>query len=197
MKNLLRRILAPAAVAAALAPGLALAHPGTPAASEPLLAGILHPLSGADHLLAAVLVGLWSAHRLTRQPWAAPALFVAALTAGALLGTAGLALPWVEPLTAASVLALGLVLAVPRACSAGAGLALAAAAGLWHGVAHTGGEAVPLSFLGGLALTTAGLHGAGMALARHLAARDGGNPAALHWLGILAAGTGAALTATA
>ncbi|HEY0200135.1 MAG TPA: HupE/UreJ family protein, partial [Burkholderiaceae bacterium] len=76
------------------------------------LTGFLHPLTGLDHLAAMVAVGLWSA-LAARRAWpdllAAPLGFAAMLLAGALLGLGGVQLPGVEPMIAASLLALGLL----------------------------------------------------------------------------------------
>jgi urease accessory protein len=67
-----------AALLLACLPLPALAHSGHPEAAG-LVAGLLHPLTGADHLLALLAVGIWSA----RQP-ARPALaFMLALAAQA------------------------------------------------------------------------------------------------------------------
>jgi hydrogenase/urease accessory protein HupE len=69
--------------------------------------------SPADHLAAMLAVGAWSALTVT-PAWRAPAAFVALLVAGALAGFAGLWVPGVEPMIAASVLVLGLLVAVQK-----------------------------------------------------------------------------------
>lgn len=169
-KNLLR--CAGAAVLLATA-GSASAHPGHGAAS--LAEGLAHPL-GLDHLLAMVAVGLWSAAALPRErQWAGPLAFLAAMSAGALLAFAGLALPFVEAGIAASVLLFGAMLAFARRVPAGTGLALIAAAAALHGFAH--GAELPLgASVAGYALgflaTTAALHGSGLAVG--LALRERG-----------------------
>lgn len=55
----LKKLLTAAALL--LAPALAFAHPGH--GDNGLVAGISHPLSGIDHLLAMVAVGLWAAQQ--------------------------------------------------------------------------------------------------------------------------------------
>lgn len=71
-----RRIAAAAGML--LASSVALAHPGhaTVSPGNMLAAGLLHPLTGIDHLLAMLAVGLWAAtsHISRRMPWAAPAM---------------------------------------------------------------------------------------------------------------------------
>ena len=49
------------ATALALVPSLALAHPGLPGHTHGFADGVLHPLTGLDHVLAMVAVGfhLW------------------------------------------------------------------------------------------------------------------------------------------
>jgi hypothetical protein len=75
-----------------------------------------HPFTGADHLAAMLAVGAWSALTMPglRTAWRAPAAFVALLVAGAVAGFAGLWVPGVEPMIAASVLVLGLLVLVQQ-----------------------------------------------------------------------------------
>jgi urease accessory protein len=169
-----------AAVALLLAAGAALAHPGHPGhggsqATLTFLEGLLHPLTGPDHLAAMLAVGLWSALATTRRLWLAPAVFVALLLAGALAGMAGIAPPGVEPMVAASLVVLGLLVATRWQAPAGLGLALVGGFAAFHGLAH-GGEfalnaANPATVLAGMVLATAALHltgvTLGLALRRH------------------------------
>lgn len=71
-----RRIAAAACML--LASSVALAHPGhvTVSSGSMLAVGLLHPLTGIDHLLAMLAVGLWAATSpiSRRMPWAAPAI---------------------------------------------------------------------------------------------------------------------------
>jgi len=150
--------------ALALAAGAAQAHTGH--ATGSLFAGLAHPL-GADHLLAMLAVGLWSAAALPAgRRWAGPAAFMAALLAGAAAGVAGLALPLVEHGIVLSVGLFAVLLAAPRALPVPAALALIAAAATLHGLAH-GAEAPPTgsfsAYAGGFLLGTAALHGLGLA----------------------------------
>ncbi|MGH8354011.1 MAG: HupE/UreJ family protein, partial [Pseudomonas sp.] len=74
-----------------LASGSALAHPGHEVSG--LAAGLLHPLSGVDHLLAMLGVGLWAGQRGGKALWLLPLSFMAMLAVGGLLGINGFALP--------------------------------------------------------------------------------------------------------
>jgi len=157
----------PIAALALLVPlAAAQAHTGHPAGTA--LEGLLHPLGGADHLLAMVMVGLWSAVLARRQaanPWLLPAAFVTAMVAGAALPQAGIALPAVEPGIAGSVVLLGLaLLAMPRLPTAAAA-ATVALFGLLHGFAHgvgLAGSGALWAYGAGLVVMTAGLHIAGV-----------------------------------
>lgn len=168
-------LIATAAAALAALPFAALAHPAAGGAHshgllDTALHAFAHPFTGADHLAAMVAVGAWSA--LTVRPaWRAPAAFVALLVAGALAGFAGLALPGVEPMIAASVLVLGLLLALQKKMPWGAAATLAGVFAFFHGAAHgyeLAGDTGLAAFgaLAGMALGSALLHLAGMALGR-------------------------------
>lgn len=159
---MMRRLTASAALlAASVAP--ALAHPGHDGHGS-LLAGIAHPLSGMDHLLAMVAVGLWAALVGGRALWQVPAAFVAAMLAGFGLAHAGVGLPFVEPLIAASVMALGLLTFAALKVPAAIGMAVAGFFALFHGHAHGAefGEAGALPFVAGVTMATAMLHAAGV-----------------------------------
>lgn len=157
------------ALALFLTPAIAFAHPGH--GDTGLEAGVLHPLSGLDHLLAMVAVGLWAAQQKGAARLALPCTFVGSLLIGGLLGFDGLHLPFVETGIAASVLALGLCVALavrpplPLAMGATALFALA------HGIAH-GLElpvlSSPWAYAAGFVGATAALHAAGYALVRVL-----------------------------
>jgi len=151
-------------------PTLVLAHVGGDGgAHHGFAAGFTHPFTGIDHLLAMLLIGLWSA-TLTRRWWVAPLAFVAMLLVGALLASAGLRLPAVEPVIALSLVLLGALLAARTAWPAAAMAAVAALFALFHGAAH-GTELQGMEALAGMVLATALLHGtglfAGRALRRH------------------------------
>jgi urease accessory protein len=72
------------------------------------ISGFLHPLSGADHIIAAMSVGLWAALLGGRSLWAVPAGFLASMAGGFAAAAVGLPLPALEQ----AIAALALVLAV-------------------------------------------------------------------------------------
>ena len=157
------------ALALLLTPALALAHPGH--GDNGLIAGISHPLGGLDHLLAMLAVGLWAAQQQGAARWALPCTFVGTLLIGGMLGFEGMNLPALESGIAASVLALGLAVALavrpPLAMAVGATALFA----LFHGVAH-GLElpemSSPWTYAMGFVAGTAALHAAGYAVVRVL-----------------------------
>jgi urease accessory protein len=147
--------------AALLLPAPALAHVGD-GLQHGLMAGFLHPFSGADHLLAMVMVGLWAGLSGGAARLALPGAFLGGMALGGLLGLIGAALPGVEAGILASVIVLGALAALAVRLPLGMGMALVAAFGLLHGAAHgveLGGVAL-LGAIGG----TAVLHAAGLAL---------------------------------
>jgi urease accessory protein len=152
----------------------ALAHVGADASGHHgLLTGFSHPLTGLDHLAAMLAVGFWCA-LTTRRVWAAPLAFAGLLLVGALLAQAGIAFPGIEPMIAASMLVVGLLLAARVRLPEAAGAVLVGAFALFHGAAH-GQELNGTAALLGMVAGTATLHLAGMALGLLLRTRG-------HWL---------------
>lgn len=148
----------------------ALAHTGADAGHHHgFTAGFLHPLTGLDHLAAMVAVGLWSAlaARSRRELLAAPLGFAGMLLVGALAGLAGLSLPAVEPMIAASLLVLGLLVATQRRLPAPAAAALVGVFAIFHGAAHgqeLAGDGDALATLSGMLAATLALHAGGIGL---------------------------------
>jgi urease accessory protein len=161
---------APLLLIAAL-PLAAAAHTGADAGMHHgFLSGFLHPLTGVDHLAAMVAVGLWSA-LTARRAWPdllwAPLGFALMLLAGALAGLAGVQLPAVEPMIAASLLVLGLLVVTQRRLPALAAAALVGVFAVFHGVAHgqeLAGESGAALTLAGMLAATLLLHAAGIAI---------------------------------
>ncbi len=150
-------------------PALALAHPGHELQSG-FAAGIMHPVSGIDHLVAMLAVGMWAAQLGGRLRWAVPLSFVSLMLVGALPGLSGLQFSAVEQGIAASVCVLGLLLTGAVRLPAVACVVLTGAFALFHGYAH--GAEAPASgvamYLSGFALITLVLHLAGLTVAGQL-----------------------------
>ena len=145
--------------------GPAFAHPGH------VDSGFLHPLTGADHVLAMIGAGMWAAFLSTRKPAAAlavPLAFMVMMAFGAAAGFAGIKLPFSEAGVIASIFMLGgLVLAAVRVPTATAVLVVgwfAMLHGYSHAVEAPAGD--PGAYMLGFLAATALLHGLGLGLGR-------------------------------
>ena len=127
--------------------------------------GALHPLSGLDHVVAMVAVGLWAAFLGRKAMRLLPIVFPALMVLGGSLGMAGVALPGVETAIALSAVALGLLIAGQVRPPLAVAAAIVGAFALFHGHAH-GAElpqaAGPIAYAAGFVLSTLALHGIGM-----------------------------------
>ncbi|TGP24210.1 MULTISPECIES: HupE/UreJ family protein [unclassified Mesorhizobium] len=143
----------------------AYAHIGIGTTSS-FAAGFAHPLSGLDHLAVMIAVGLWAAMKGGRAVWAWPLAFVGVMLVGGALGMLHVPVPFVEPAILASVVALGLLVALAVDLPVSAGVAIIGLFALFHGHAH--GAEVPenaggLEYVAGFAVATALLHAIGIA----------------------------------
>lgn len=156
----------------------ALAHPGhdgEPTSPSGLVSGLLHPLTGLDHLLAMLAVGLWAAQIGGRALWVLPATFLAVMSAGAVGALLGVRVPLVEGGIVASVVGLGVAvlcaLRPPLVVAAG----MTALFAVYHGAAHAAelpGGAAPAAFIVGMCATSALLHACGIGLGSALRGRS-------------------------
>jgi urease accessory protein len=178
-----------ALVAAGLFTGPVLAHTGH-SSHFALTSGLLHPLLGADHLLAILAVGLWAGTDGRRGALLWPTAFLAAMALGALLALAGQALPFAEHAIAGSLVVLGIAVALGLAPPVVAGMLVCGGLAVAHGYAHAteipaGAQAT--DYVAGLLIATAVLLALSVALARALSAR----PALPQGVGALVAVVGA------
>src|SRR6478736_5663531 len=97
------------AISFVLAPAAALAHPGHDGAGG-LVHGLVHPVTGIDHVLAMIAVGVLAAQYGGRALWLVPMSFLVAMAAGA-VGMAGIPVQIVEAGIGLSVDILGLMIA--------------------------------------------------------------------------------------
>ena len=128
-------------------------------------AGFAHPFMGLDHLLAMLAVGIWAAQQRGTSLWLLPVVFPLAMTAGAMMGINAMALPFVEPGIAVSVLVLGLLIAstakLPKFMSVGLVSMFAIAHGYAHGIEMGAGDSA-IEFGAGFILATVLLHATGL-----------------------------------
>jgi urease accessory protein len=155
-------LLVGAALLAGATPALAHVQQGQ---AEGLLTGVLHPISGLDHVLAMVSVGLWGAQLGAPAVWLLPVTFPMVMAMGGFLGLVGIDLPGVEIGIALSVLLLGLMVALEGRPALAAAAVLVGAFAVFHGHAH-GTELPPgqsgLMYSLGFVTATGALHGLGI-----------------------------------
>jgi urease accessory protein len=158
------RTAALAALLAASAP--ATAHESVGVAGG-LASGFLHPLTGPDHLIAMVAVGLWGAQLGAPALWVLPVTFPLVMALGGVLGVLGVPLPFPEVAIALSAVVLGLAVALHLRLPFAAAAAVVAVFAVFHGHAH-GTElpraANPLAYGVGFVVATGLLHVTGIAL---------------------------------
>jgi urease accessory protein len=137
-------------------------------------AGFLHPLTGLDHLLVMVAVGLWAVQIGGRALWFLPFSFIVSMMLGGSIGLCGVHHSFVEHGILASIVLLGVALGMAwRPPTLVAALSVGAA-GLCHGYAH-GSEmplgTLPVMFFAGMVIATSLLHtcgiGGGLLLRNH------------------------------
>jgi urease accessory protein len=100
------------------------------------LTGLAHPVSGLDHVLAMIAVGLWGAQLGAPALWLLPVTFPLVMAFGGFLGLLGIPLPGVEVGIALSALALGLAVATSWRPPLVMAAVLVAVFAVFHGHAH-------------------------------------------------------------
>lgn len=132
-----------------------------------LLSGLLHPLTGLDHLLAMVAVGIWGTQLGAPAVWLLPLTFPLVMSFGGVLGVRAVPLPAVEVGVAASAAVLGLMILLSARPLLSVAAGIVGAFAIFHGHAH-GAElpaaAEPLAYGLGFVLVTGLLHAAGIAI---------------------------------
>jgi urease accessory protein len=186
-----RRRTTPATLALVLSPTLLWAHTESGHASG-LLAGLHHPVSGLDHVLAMVSVGLWGAQLGAPAVWLLPVTFPMVMALGGMLGLIGVPLPGVEIGIALSGILLGLAVLVEHRPPLWAAAVVVGFFAIFHGHAH--GRELPegangLLYSLGFVVATGTLHAVGIGIG--VIHRWGWGRAALRVAGGLVAGAGA------
>jgi urease accessory protein len=149
-----------------LCPDTLYAHVGSGSAGG-FLTGMQHPVSGFDHVLAMVAVGLWGAQLSTPALWLLPVAFPMMMAFGGMFGLIGLPLPGVEIGIAVSAIVLGILVSLEARPALGISLAIVAFFAIFHGHAH-GTELPPgqsgLLYSMGFVIATGCLHGVGIVI---------------------------------
>jgi len=177
-----------------LVPSVASAHTEAGNAGG-FLSGFSHPLSGLDHIVAMVAVGLWGAFLGGRAMWTLPVVFPVVMALGGALGVVGVPLPGVETGIALSGIVLGLMVSFAAKPPLWVAAGIVGIFAVFHGHAH--GEEMPASanamtFAIGFVISTGLLHLCGIAfglLVRwpwgRIAVRVGGGAIAVVGFGFL------------
>ena len=149
-----------------LVPARAFAHVTGDVAGG-LASGFLHPISGLDHVVAMVAVGLWGTQLGKPAIWILPVTFPIVMAFGGVLGVRGVPMPPVEIGIALSAVVLGAVVALALRPPLRAAASVVGVFAIFHGYAH-GTElpqsATPLAYGAGFVLTTGLLHVSGIAI---------------------------------
>jgi urease accessory protein len=175
MEIAMRKHVISVAVVVAIAgmlPALAIAHVGHGDAGGGLWAGMLHPVSGLDHIVVMVALGIWAAQLGAPAIWVLPIAFPLVVALGGVLGALGVVAPGVEVGIALSAITFGLMIALsvraPQRVAESALLGLLVAVfAIFHGYAH--GAEIPQSgnailYVVGFVLATGLLHALGIVL---------------------------------
>jgi urease accessory protein len=156
--------LAPAILLALVATQVQ-AHTGTGVIGG-FSSGFLHPITGWDHVVAMVAVGLWGAFLGSPAIWILPITFPLVMAVGGALGIAGIPLPYTETMIALSGIVLGCVVLFGVRAPIWIAAVIVGVFAIFHGHAH-GMElptaANPLSYAVGFVLATGLLHLFGIA----------------------------------
>ncbi len=159
------RVLLATLVLASVWPLLAWGHVESGQAGG-FLSGLSHPVSGLDHVIAMVAVGLWGAQLGMPALWVLPVAFPMMMAFGGMLGLVGIPLPGVEAGIAVSAVVLGaLVLGqvrLPLVAAVGVVALFAVFHGHAHGTELTPGQNAMLYSLG-FVIATGLLHATGIA----------------------------------
>ena len=161
----MRRVAVVALLLALVLPMPIAAHEGGSAAG--LLSGLYHPISGLDHVLAMVAVGIWGAQLGAPAIWVLPVTFPMVMALGGMFGLLGLALPGAELGIGVSALILGLMVAMEVRPDLRLAALLVGFFAVFHGYAH--GVELPEGQSGilysiGFVASTGTLHATGIAL---------------------------------
>jgi len=135
--------------------------------TEGLWSGLWHPVSGLDHVLAMIAVGLWGAQLGAPALWMLPVTFPMAMAFGGMLGLMGIGFPGVEVGIALSAIVLGVLVLRESRPPLWVAAVVVGFFAIFHGHAH--GTELPegqsgLLYSLGFVVATGSLHGVGIAI---------------------------------
>lgn len=131
------------------------------------VSGLGHPVSGLDHVLAMVAVGLWGAQLGAPAMWLLPVAFPMMMAFGGMLGLMGIPVPGIEVGIAISAVVLGALILREARLPLAAALVVVAFFAIFHGHAH-GTELMPgqnaMLYSLGFVIATGMLHAVGICI---------------------------------
>jgi urease accessory protein len=131
------------------------------------LSGVRHPISGLDHVLAMIAVGLWGAQLGAPAIWVLPVAFPMVMAFGGMMGLLGIPLPGAEIGIAVSAILLGAAVMFGSRPRLSIAAWLVGFFAIFHGHAH-GTELPPgqsgLLYSIGFVIATGCLHGVGITI---------------------------------
>ncbi|WP_347986031.1 HupE/UreJ family protein [Methylomonas sp. AM2-LC] len=131
--------------------------------------GFNHPLTGWDHLLTMLAVGIWAAQLRGQAIWMLPLAFVGVMSLGGLAGASGICIPSVEGIILLSSAVFSVLITRKVRFSSKVNVLIVAFFAFFHGFAHgqeISTSASLISYTLGFMLATLLLHGAGILLAK-------------------------------
>jgi len=161
-----QRVLRAVCWLAALWPVAALAHQETGSITG-IVSGLKHPVSGLDHVLAMISVGLWGAQLGRPAIWVLPVAFPMVMALGGMLGLMGIPLPGIEVGIAVSAIVLGAMVLSECHPPLWVAAVIVAFFAVFHGHAH--GTELPAGSSGilysiGFVVATGTLHAIGITI---------------------------------
>ncbi len=131
------------------------------------LSGLQHPVSGLDHVLAMIAVGLWGAQLGAPAIWLLPVTFPMVMACGGTLGLLGVKLPGIEIGIALSAIGLGAAVLFEARPKLWIAATLVGFFAIFHGHAH--GTELPPGANGvlysiGFVIATGLLHATGIGI---------------------------------
>jgi urease accessory protein len=135
--------------------------------SASFFTGFQHPVSGLDHVLAMIAVGLWGAQLGAPSVWLLPVAFPMVMAMGGMLELLGVGLPGIEIGIAASAILLGGAVMSEVRPPLAVAVVIVALFAIFHGYAH-GAELPPgqngLLYSMGFVVATGCLHAIGITI---------------------------------
>lgn len=149
-----------------LMPSTAAAHTGSGNVGG-LISGMRHPISGLDHIVAMVAVGIWGAFLGGRAMWMLPVVFPVVMAFGGGLGVLKVPIPGIETGIALSAITLGAMVALAAKPPLWVAALMVGFFAIFHGYAH--GAELPeaanaLTYAVGFVVVTGLLHLGGIAI---------------------------------